>query len=410
MFDIFLTQYGGFLGPITQGLGMILNAIYSTLYKIFGIENVAVNIIIFTFIVNLMMLPLTIKQQKFSKMSSKMQPELAKITQKYKGKKDNASVMAQQQETKAVYEKYGVSPTGGCLPMFITMFVFLALYRVIYAIPAYVDHIGDIYKQVADLTMSNQDALQYLADNAVDLKVSTSGWGDNLVSALKENENYIIDVLTKFGRDNWNAFADLFGSGQASEAVTKSASKITKINYVFGGLNISETPITRKFPGIIIPIVSVILQYVQTHLLSKNTQMDPDNPMAASMKSMNLFMPLISGMFCLFFPIGAGIYLITNTLFRIVQQFFVNKYMDTLDVDEMIEKNMEKAKEKREKLGLEVSDGSIKNIANTKTNSVKDLANVNTKKKNNENKSMNYKKGSIASIAHMMEQSDKGDK
>lgn len=407
MFDIFLTQYGGsFLGPIAKVLGWILNAIYNIL----GIENVAVNIIIFTFIVNLIMLPLTIKQQKFSKMSSKMQPELSKITQKYKGKKDNASIMAQQEETKALYDKYGVSPTGGCLPMFITMFVFLALYRVIYAVPAYVNQIYDIYDNVAKLTLDNKDALQYLADNAVNLKVITSGWGDDLLSALKGSENYIIDVLTKFSRENWNAFAALFSDGQASE-VTNIAERITHINYVFGGLNISETPVTKIFPGIIIPIISVILQYVQTHLLSMNSQMDPDNPMAASMKSMNLFMPLLSGIFCLFFPIGAGIYLIASNLFRIIQQFFVNKYMDNMDIDEMIEKNMEKAKAKREKLGLEVSDGSIKNIATTRTNSVKDLANISTKNNNkNENKTLNYKKGSIASIAHMMEQSDKGDK
>lgn len=182
------------------------------------------------------------------------------------------------------------------------------------------------------------------------------------------------------------------------------------INSVFGGLNISETPVARIFPGIIIPIVSVILQYVQTHLMSTNSQVDPENPMAASMKMMNLIMPLTSGVFCLFFPIGAGIYLIASNLFRIIQQVFINKYMDNLDVDDMVEKNLEKAKAKREKLGLEVSDGSIRNVANTRTNSVKDLANINTKKINNENKSMNYKKGSIASIAHMMEQSDKGEK
>lgn len=198
MFSMFLTQYdGSFLGPIAKVLGWILNAIYNIL----GIENVAVNIIIFTFIVNLIMLPLTIKQQKFSKMSSKMQPELAKITQKYRGKKDNASIMAQQEETNALYEKYGVSPTGGCLPMFITMFVFLALYRVIYAIPAYVDQIYNVYDEVAKLTLNNQDALQYLVDNAAKLQVATAGWGDNLLGALKENDKYIIDVLNKFGRE-----------------------------------------------------------------------------------------------------------------------------------------------------------------------------------------------------------------
>lgn len=406
MFSMFLTQYdGSFLGPIAKVLGWILNAIYNIL----GIENVAVNIIIFTFIVNLIMLPLTIKQQKFSKMSSKMQPELAKITQKYRGKKDNASIMAQQEETNALYEKYGVSPTGGCLPMFITMFVFLALYRVIYAIPAYVDQIYNVYDEVAKLTLNNQDALQYLVDNAAKLQVATAGWGDNLLGALKENDKYIIDVLNKFGRENWSAFAGLFASGQAAE-VSNLADKIMHINSVFGGLNISETPVARIFPGIIIPIVSVILQYVQTHLMSTNSQVDPENPMAASMKMMNLIMPLTSGVFCLFFPIGAGIYLIASNLFRIIQQVFINKYMDNLDVDDMVEKNLEKAKAKREKLGLEVSDGSIRNVANTRTNSVKDLANINTKKINNENKSMNYKKGSIASIAHMMEQSDKGEK
>ena len=89
MFDIYLTQYGGsFLGPIAKVLGMILSAIYNFLSN-FGIENAAVSIILFTFLVNLLMLPLTIKQQKFSKMSSKMQPELNKITEKYKGKNDN---------------------------------------------------------------------------------------------------------------------------------------------------------------------------------------------------------------------------------------------------------------------------------------------------------------------------------
>lgn len=409
MFDMFLTKYDGqFLGPIANLLGKILNAIYNLL----GIDNVAINIIIFTFIVNLLMLPLTLKQQKYSKMSSKMQPELQKIQKKYKGKKDNASVMAQQQEMKAVYEKYGVSQTGGCLPMFVTMFVFLALYRVIYAIPAYVDKIYAVYDQVANMAVNNTDALTYLQEMATKLNITTVKLGDEAIATLKANHNYIIDILTKFGRENWSEFSAYFSAGQASE-LSGLSEKITHINYLFGGLNISETPVTKIWPGVLIPIVSVILQYIQTHLMSANNQMDPENPMAASMKSMNVVMPLMSGAFCLFFPIGAGVYLITSNVFRIIQQFFVNKYLDQIDIDAMVEENIEKARLKREKLGLEVSDGSIKNIASSKTNTTKDLANMNTKKNNtqdSENKSTNYKKGSIASIAHMMEQSDKGDK
>ena len=192
------------------------------------------------------------------------------------------------------------------------------------------------------------------------------------------------------------------------------ADKIKDINGVFGGLNISETPVTKLFPGIIIPILSVILQFMQTRLMPNNANPDPDNPMAQSLKSMNVTMPIISGVFCLFFPIGSGLYLIAGNVFRIIQQFFVNKYMDTLNVDEMVEKNQAKAKAKWERLGLEVSDGSIKNVANNK--SVKSLGDLKTdknKEKDTDNISGKYKKGSIASIAHMMEQVDeknKGDK
>ena len=61
------------------------------------------------------MIPMTIKQQKFSRMSAVMNPEIQKIQKKYKNKKDQASMMKMQEETKLVYEKYGTSPTGGCL-------------------------------------------------------------------------------------------------------------------------------------------------------------------------------------------------------------------------------------------------------------------------------------------------------
>ena len=62
----------------------------------------------------LLMMPLTIKQQKFSKLSAKMNPELQAVQAKYKNRKDNDSMMAMNMETKAIYAKYGVSPTGSC--------------------------------------------------------------------------------------------------------------------------------------------------------------------------------------------------------------------------------------------------------------------------------------------------------
>lgn len=402
MFSFYLTQYSGkFLGPIAKVLGYIMSAIYNFLAH-FGIENAAVSIIIFTFSINLLMLPFTIKQQKFSKMQSRMQPEMQKIQEKYKGKKDNASMYAQQEEMKALYEKYGTSASSGCLPMIITMIVFFALYRVIYAIPAYVPQIKEIYETIANLTTGNKDALQYLLDNGKSLNVSTITWSSATLDTFRDNSNYIIDVFTKFGRENWDAFAQFFSGDQLS-VVTTNADKIMHVNGIFGNLNLAETPLTKPWPGLLIPILSVVLQYVQTHFMMAKQTIDPSNPSAATMKSMNTVMPLMSGFFCLMFPIGNGIYLLSSSAFRIIQQLFVNKYMDKMDMDEEIAKNMEKAQKKRERLHLEASDGSIKSVANMRINSsVKDIAKMDTSKKEAKDDA-SYEKGSIASIAHMMD-------
>src|SRR5699024_7054459 len=99
-----------------------------------------------TFVMYLLMTPLQVKQQKFSKMNSIMMPEIRKIQDKYKNKKDQASAAKMQQETQAVYEKYGVSPTGSCVQMFIILPVMLALYQVIYKIPGYITSVRSLFE------------------------------------------------------------------------------------------------------------------------------------------------------------------------------------------------------------------------------------------------------------------------
>jgi len=119
-----LTKSSGILSPIASLLGLIMNGIYEFFY-LFGIQNIALSIIVFTFITKTLMFPLTMKQQKFTKLSSRMNPELQKIQAKYKGKRDEESLRRQQAETQAVYEKYGASPTSGCLPLLITFPIML---------------------------------------------------------------------------------------------------------------------------------------------------------------------------------------------------------------------------------------------------------------------------------------------
>ena len=409
MFDVVLTQYGGsILGPIAKVLGALFNFIYGIL----PIQNVAVCIVIFTFIVYTLMMPLTIKQQKYSRLSSKMMPELNKITEKYKGKKDEASLRAQQMETQAIYEKYGASPTGGCLPMLISLMIMWALYRVMYAIPAYVQPLYDLYAQVAEKVQPNSGAIQYLIDNAQALGVSTKGWGENLntVLASSEHMNYVIDILSKFGKAQWTDLMTYY-SGNDLATIQQVSDQIMHVNGFLGGLNIVSAP-GFSFPGVIIPILAIIVYFLQNKIMMRNTQIDESNPSAASMKMMNNFMPIMSGGMCLFLPIGLGIYWIAGAVFRILQQFIIDKYLDHIDLDKMVEQNAEKAQKKREKLGLEATDGQLQKVATTRTATMKDkenAANKNSDKKSIRRDAAEYKTGeatyeagSIASIANML--------
>ena len=140
---ILLTQSSGPIGVVAKLLGYIMNGIFFVIDKI-GLPNVGLAIILFTIVVNLLMMPLTIKQQKFSKLSAIMQPEIQKIQKKYQGKKDQDSMMKMQEEQQALYAKYGISPMGSCLPMLIQMPILFAMYQVIWKVPAYVKSVATI--------------------------------------------------------------------------------------------------------------------------------------------------------------------------------------------------------------------------------------------------------------------------
>lgn len=155
-----LTKTNTFIiGPVATLLGFIMNAIFIFLSSVFHVENLGLCIILFTIIIYGLMTPLTIKQQKFSKLQVRMNPELQKIQKKYKGKQqDQASMMKMNEETKAVYEKYGVSPSGSCLQMLIQLPILFALYRVIWNIPAYVSGVKEEFMPLVDKLLATTEA------------------------------------------------------------------------------------------------------------------------------------------------------------------------------------------------------------------------------------------------------------
>lgn len=414
MISVVLTQSGGILGPIASALGWILDVIFEFLSN-FGIENAGLCIIIFTFLVNALMIPLTIKQQKFTKLSSVMNPELQKINKKYAGKRDEVSVRKMQLETQALYEKYGANPTSGCLPLLITFPIMFALYRVIYNIPAYVSHIKGLYLNIAT-AMQTTNYFGVMSEYAEKFPVLKSAKWDEIVNATGTfTDNHMVDIMGQFRAADWESVISNPAFSSIADTIQTNADRIMNVNNFGFGLNIAEAPMAQltanipvevKIAYLLIPILAIVTQVLQTKLMTAKqpNQKSGNDTMDATMKSMNTFMPLMSGFFCLSLPVGVGIYWIAGAVFRIIQQIFVNIYMDKMDIEGMIEKNREKVKKKKEKMGID-PEASMAELAKTRTSTMGDKAKMNVNKlpSDYEKRNVSYKAGSIAANAHLLD-------
>ena len=387
---VFLTKEDGLLmGPISRVLGWILNGIYEFLTLFtddvngIGVANIALCIVLFTIVVKMLMLPLTIKQQKSTKLSSQMSPELTAINEKYKGKTDEASRRKMQMETQAVYDKYGTNPMAGCLTLLISLPILFALYRVIYAIPAYINDVYDMYKLAANAIQGVEGYAETLATFVKDAGIAGLKVEDFVgfdVGAITEKN--VIDILSKCNEGTWATLTAAFPS--ISSQLTQYSEPILHVHKFVGGLNILNNPGIKSI-SILIPILSTAFQFLQTKIsMSGNKNKNAkDDPAMASMKSMNIFLPIMSGAICFMMPIGAGLYWIISSVVQIIQQIFINRYMDKITVEELIEKNQAKRAKKLKKMGID-SGNKMAQFAKTSTKSIeveevkstKDYANI----------------------------------
>ena len=293
------------IGQICTLLGKVMNAIYMMLDNILTTDQglVGLSIIIYTILVYTCMMPLTIKQQRTSKMTSVMNPEIQAIQKKYKGKSDQESMQRQNVEIQAVYEKYGTSMMSGCLPLLIQMPLLFALYPVIYDIQDYIPALEGApaavnqFLTIPDLTISPWTMIRHSGDYGFPAAVI-------IVTAI------LLPVLSALTQ---------FGSIKLSQAIS-------------------------------------------------GTVIDKDNPMAGTMRTMNVTMPLFSLYIVFTLPTGIGIYWIVSAVVRCIQQIFINKHLSKMSVDELIEKNKEKAEKKQKKRGERAE--RINAMAQTNTKSL----------------------------------------
>ena len=342
------------IGQIAVVMGWIMNAIYKVLDMV-GIQNLGLCIIIFSILIYLCMTPLQIKQQKFSKLSAIMQPEIQKIQKKYQGKKDQDSMMKMQEETQAVYQKYGVSATGSCVQLAIQLPILYALYQVIQNIPAYVGSVYNVFNGVCTKILAVDGFTDIINNFIADNKMTR-------VRQVTDNADSIVDFLYALSPSQWKSLQDISQFSGFSDQISKTASEIQKMQ-TFGVLNSADQPLSYIKTGSLILIIAALA----IPLLSWATQMlnlklmpqaatqngnDDNNAMASSMKTMNTVMPLMSAFFCFTFPVGLGIYWIASAVVRSIQQLLINRHLNKMNIDDLVNENMRKMEAKRAKEGL----------------------------------------------------------
>lgn len=415
---VFLTAQGGILGPFCWLLGKILNLIYEGLSAI-GINNLALCIIVFTIVVKLILLPFTLKQQRGAKINQYIQPELLKIQKKYKNKTDQDSMLKQQQETQEVYRKYGTSMTNGCLLSFIQLPIIYALYRVIYNIPAYVPAIRELYVPIAEQIRKVEGFATTLSTFVTDNKISTAGKAIKTLSNLDVNavtDNNVIDVISQFSMTQWETFEKLFTNNtDLVNIISTNVPQINDLNQFILGINISEAPGWKLSWALIIPISAALFQFLSSKVMQTPQQTDTSDPTAAQsaamMKSMTYTMPIMSLFFCVTLPAGIGLYWTMSALISFLIQLGINLYYDKIaDMDKILEKQMEKAKKSKKKnrksfMEKMMEAAGAAEETNSSTNSVAgtNLKNYSSTSSDN-NGSVGYRKGSIASKANIMQQ------
>lgn len=331
-------MFNAIIMPIAQVLGYIFNLLFEAL-SFLHIGNVAIAIILFTIIVKLCMLPLSIKQQKLAKLNSVMSPEIKAINEKYKDKKnDQNAMMKMQEETKAVYEKYGVSQMGGCVQMLIQMPILLALYQVFRFIPLYITQLKNLFTA-------------FLIDNGGIM--SASGYTDTMKQFGENiewsNVNTAITEINKFSTENWEALRDAFPA--FSDIIANSHASLEQMN-TFLGINMSQEPGFGLTLALLIPVLSGLSQFISVKVAQGNTPVDDDNPMAASMRMTTYIFPLMSAFIAISVPAGLGLYWIATSVIQTIITVFINRYYDKLGAETIVKKNVEKRNKKRAKKGL----------------------------------------------------------
>lgn len=278
---------GAILGFIGKILGFFINLTGG---------NFILGLALFALVVQILLLPFAIKQQKNSIKQARLGPKLTAIRRKYAGRDDQKTKQKIQQETMDLYQQEGFNPASGCLPLLIQMPIIIILYQVIIKPLSYVVGLSaDTLKEVVT-TLG-------LAENSTEITIA---------SAIQSNPDKVSGIAELAGKDI--------------------------PNFVMGGYDLGVTPKDAMMTDgswhfhlfILIPVITLAMMLLTQWITRKLTYQAPDaieQQKSPAMRIMNLAMPLFSAYIAFIWPAAIGIYWFIRNVYQVAQQFIVAKLM-----------------------------------------------------------------------------------
>lgn len=321
------------------------------------VGNYGVTIVLFTILIKAILLPMMVKQQRSMTKTQKLQPLLNELNQKYANDKEKLNA-----ETMKLYQKYKINPMSGCLPLLIQLPILMALYWV-------------VKKPVVYLMGFHEDEVWRIVSAVLEWANGDAGKLNQFFTALG------IDDMAKLTDNAYKMFgmyeiqiARFLHSHQEimnSQWILETGRNYDVIDFMFLGLDLSQTPSLNAFLGLfignvkglnmgtvalwLIPILSGLSSFA-TAKLSQTMQPAPVTQKKANgeesanpMQSMTLFMPFISAWFAFTLPAAVGLYWIVSNVLQLVQQIILVKIVKVDLTDEQIEGEIVNVKKNRKK-------------------------------------------------------------